>query len=76
MVNLDRRLTWNGEPIITSFDYPPIPIRSFDWSATLDGYDPTPWDSETPATGIHAICESGQSEAQAICNLIERIMEQ
>jgi hypothetical protein len=24
--------------IITNFDYPPIPVRSFDWSAVLDGY--------------------------------------
>jgi hypothetical protein len=23
-------------------DYPPIPIRSFDWSAHLDGYDGAP----------------------------------
>ena len=26
--------------IVTSFDYPPIPIRSIDWSAVLDGYEP------------------------------------
>lgn len=28
------------EKIITSHVYPPIPIRSFDWSAVRDGYEP------------------------------------
>jgi hypothetical protein len=27
-------------PIITQYVYPPIPIREFDWSATLDNYEP------------------------------------
>lgn len=26
--------------IITDFTYLPIPIRNFDWSAVLDGYEP------------------------------------
>jgi hypothetical protein len=26
-----------GRKIITSFEYPPIPIRSFDWCAYRDG---------------------------------------
>lgn len=26
--------------IVTSFVYPPIPLRQFDWCATLDGYEP------------------------------------
>ena len=26
--------------IITSYDYPPIPIRSCDWSAVTDDYEP------------------------------------
>jgi hypothetical protein len=26
--------------IITSFDYPPIPIRSYDWSAIREYYEP------------------------------------
>ena len=26
--------------IVTTHVYPPIPIRSFDWSAVLDGYEP------------------------------------
>lgn len=30
---------WSGE-IRTGFDYPPIPIRKFDWHAVRDGYEP------------------------------------
>jgi hypothetical protein len=26
--------------IITSYDFPPIPIRCFDWSAYQDGWEP------------------------------------
>lgn len=26
--------------IVTSFVYPPIPIRTYDWSACRDGYEP------------------------------------
>jgi hypothetical protein len=29
-----------SERIHTNFDYPPIPIRSMDWSAYRDGYEP------------------------------------
>jgi hypothetical protein len=29
-----------SERIHTYFDYPPIPIRSMDWSAYRDGYEP------------------------------------
>jgi hypothetical protein len=28
------------KPIHTSYDFPPIPIRNCDWSATFDGYEP------------------------------------
>jgi len=26
--------------IVTSFVYPPIPVRNFDWQAVVDGYEP------------------------------------
>jgi hypothetical protein len=26
--------------IVTHFEYPPIPIRRFDWAAYRDGYEP------------------------------------
>ncbi len=74
-MNLDKAFSWNGELIRTSFDYPPIPIRSMDWSAVLDGYDPTPYDYDTPARGPHAAMGYGHSEGQAICDLIEQLME-
>lgn len=31
---------WRGKKIVTEFVYPPIPIRTSDWSAALDGYEP------------------------------------
>ena len=74
-MNLDGRFTWNGEKIRTSFDYPPIPIRQCDWSAVLDGYDPTEWDYDTPAHGPHATIGFGHSEGQAIADLIEQLSE-
>jgi hypothetical protein len=26
--------------IITTYEYPPVPVRSFDWSACFEGYEP------------------------------------
>ena len=43
--------------IKTSFDYPPIPIRSMDWSAWYDGYE------ESGPYG------HGATEAEAIADL-------
>ena len=28
------------DKIITSYDYPPIPIRDYDWSAIRENYEP------------------------------------
>ena len=28
-----------GKKIVTEFVYPPIPVRTCDWSAVIDGYD-------------------------------------
>lgn len=45
----------------TTHVYPPIPIRDFDWSATLDGYEPGEpigW---------------GRTEAEAIADLKEKL---
>ncbi len=30
----------DGLKIITHHEFPPIPLRGFDWVATLDGYEP------------------------------------
>lgn len=68
-------ITWNGEKINTSFEYQPRPIRCWDWAATLDNYDPTPWDADTPAIGPHQVAGNGESEMQAICDLIQSLWE-
>jgi hypothetical protein len=46
--------------IVTCFDYPPIPIRSQDWSAIRDGDEP-------PCN-----CGRGATEKEAILDLLEQ----
>ena len=50
-------------------------ILPYSWQAMLDNYDPTPRDYETPARGPHAECGTGNTEAHAITDLIERLVE-
>ena len=50
-----------GMKIRTSHDYPPIPIRNFDWSACVDG---------TEETGPYG---HGRTEAEAIADLEEKL---
>jgi hypothetical protein len=50
--------------IVTSHDYPPIPLRHFDWSAWVDGTE-----SEDMVLG------HGATEAAAIADLIEQLDE-
>jgi len=45
--------------IITVYDYPPIPVRQFDWSAVREGYEP----------GMPI--GRGRTEAEAVAELIE-----
>ena len=49
-----------GRAISTEFVYPPIPDRSFDWSATFEGYEPG------------EVIGRGETEAAAIADLIEQ----
>jgi hypothetical protein len=49
--------------IITSFVYPPIPVRDFDWTATLDGYEPG------------ELVGTGKTEKEAIDDLLEQLDE-
>ena len=51
--------------IKTSFDYPPIPIRNFDWSA---------WDDET-YDGEGCPMGHGKTEQEAIADLLEQTEE-
>lgn len=48
--------------IITTHVYPPIPIRSMDWSAVREGYEP---DSR-------CLVGWGRTEAAAIADLLEQ----
>lgn len=32
----------NGEIVHVSFDFPPIPLRNFDWSCVSENYDVAP----------------------------------
>ena len=50
--------------IITSYVHPPIPIRSFDWSAV----DDDTYDYDAPIG-------SGPTEADAIADLLRQITE-
>ena len=50
--------------IKTSHIYPPIPIRSYDWMAYVDGHEEDTW-----------LQGYGATEAQAIAELQERIEE-
>ena len=50
--------------VITSHDRPPIPIRSMDWSAMLDGYEP----GDPIGTGA--------TELDAIADLFEQIEQE
>jgi hypothetical protein len=49
--------------ISTSYVYPPIPIRSFDWSATLVGFEGEGGSYEA----------SGTTEEESVANLLEGI---
>lgn len=53
----------NNEEIKTSFDYPPIPIRTMDWSAWLDGRE------ESGPTG------RGASEDMAVADLLQQLYD-
>lgn len=55
-----------GRKIITTFVYPPIPVRNCDWSAHLDGDEPD--DDGRMTVG------RGETEADAIKDLIEQVM--
>jgi hypothetical protein len=50
--------------IHTYFVYPPIPIRSFDWSATFDDYDGSP-------DAGYQCCGEGETELQAVTALYD-----
>ena len=50
----------DGGPILTTFVYPPIPLRTFDWQAVRDGYEPG------------ALIGWGKTEAEAVADLLQQ----
>ena len=52
--------------IITEYVYPPIPIRSFDWSAVLEGYEGEGGRYEA----------SGATEIEAVDRVLEQLESQ
>lgn len=59
-----------GHEIVTSFDYPPIPDRRFDWSAVLRDYDGAP-DSKGPDSFIGR----GPTETAAVADLLDKLRD-
>lgn len=62
----------NGVTIHTSFDYPPIPIRSMDWSAVTDDYD---CDCDEGGYFSRDPVGRGATEQEAIDNLLAELAE-
>lgn len=60
----------SGVKIYTNHDYPPIPVRSMDWSAVTDDYE-----AESDSEGwwsTHPVGH-GATEQEAIADLIEQL---
>lgn len=58
--------------IITSFDFPPIPIRDFDWSAVTDNYD---CDCDQDGFFSTHPIGHGRTEEEAIADLKEQLAD-
>ena len=58
--------TWNGKLIKTSYVYPPIPIREFDWAAYFD--------DDCGCEECHALVSRGSSESIAITDLLQQML--
>jgi hypothetical protein len=62
----------NGIRIHTTHVYPPIPIRSFDWSAVDDNYD---CDCDQDGFFSTSPIGYGATEQEAIADLIQQMEE-
>jgi hypothetical protein len=60
----------NGVKVRTTFEYPPIPVRSMDWSAVTDDYD-----ADCDQDGFFSNCPIGHgaTEQDAIDDLLEQM---
>jgi hypothetical protein len=54
----------NGQPVRTHWQFPPIPIRSFDWTAVLEHYD------------LGAPIGYGATEKDAIADLLQQLADE
>ena len=57
----------------TNFDYPPIPVRSFDWSAI----DANTYDADCDQDGYFSTSPTGRGETEheAIADLLDQLEE-
>lgn len=62
----------NGILIHTHFEYPPIPVRNFDWVATDDNYD---CDCDQDGFFSTSPIGHGATEQDAIDDLLEQLEE-
>jgi len=72
VTSLATRQTLN---VSTNFDYPPIPIRSMDWSAVDDDTYDASYEGEDE-TGYHWSASPsghGPTQAEAILDLLEQL---
>jgi hypothetical protein len=63
-----RRCAMKPANIRTWFEYPPIPIRSFDWGAMVD-------DGSCDCPECHPPIGWGTTEQEAVADLMEQIEE-
>ena len=66
--------TVNGHKVETNHDYPPIPIRSMDWSATSPDFDADWRGEEDGWVAFHPIGH-GRTEQEAIADYLSLIEE-
>lgn len=59
--------------IKTSFDYPPIPVRNFDWSAIDSDTFDADYDYESGQYVTKCPIGHGATEAEAIQDLLDQI---
>jgi hypothetical protein len=59
--------------VVTSHEYPPIPIRTFDWCAHLDDYEPPDVNGEGGGPGPVGW---GATEAEAIADFYEQLEDE
>jgi hypothetical protein len=70
----------NGYVIHTHLDYPPIPVRDYDWHAVLKDYDGAPdscdgFDNYYGPATPNTVVGTGRTEEGAIRDLLDKLEE-